>query len=1104
MSLSRLFCAVSAGLLAIELPVRGGEPAAGSRAGPPTAEEPRESLPPAPEGRRTERRYSWETAQARATPQGGWEWAPRPFVFESGASRRYIDFEGGDDRNDGSLPARAWKHHPWDARATAAAAAAQGVHTYVFKRGSIYRGSLTARDAGEPGNPIRLTSDPAWGEGEAAIVGSVRIAGGWERGARHPDIPAGVEVWSRELDFLPRTLWWLRGETVVRLPLARMPNWKITDPEDIKSEWWTWDYPGSKTFDVFMRNEAGRELVLGIDTKHLTGSRELYLGAIIWAEFGWVDGTPYPSSVQGFDAEKKGIGFEGYLGSARSRRIARHHRYYLEDKPQYLDDPEGEFWFERKGEGGRLHVILPGRIDPNTAVFEAGREATLIHLDDRRHIAISGLSFRFTNVAWNLTELPWGPKYALKQHVYPACIRVWGGGEDLRVAHCDFRHVNAAVFMKAVMAGRSLDRVAVEDCDIRETDHGGITIQEGIQWGDVLPDAGGHLGDVRVLRNRLARTGQRAMRVGPTNAIDVANGRTVEIAGNIVERPWHAGVNVRGGKISGNLRDVPLTRILIHQNSVIDGIRTGDDCGNIETWQGGPAYVYNNHSGNPGGFRNASWMTGKDDPNRPGSARFGMAYYLDGAFKNYYFNNIGWGLSKDPWSRVGATTMFQEIISYQNAFFNNTAYNFVKGTRRQAPEGGSNLFLGNIWDGIGDWVFWHTTPARSRAEGNERDAGPPKSRYALETNAFAGNVFHDVTGKYAAFKPSGQWHETFAEARAALVETEAIAAELGVVAERPPLRDPAQRDFRPADGSAAIDRGAKVFVPWALAATVGEWGFHAAGNDPARLLDEHWYMTPYYFGRDDYHAKPRFHLRAVNLGRDDHVPGPLEDWTAGALRFNGRDQYAVCPDSELSRSLEYTITHRWESAGRKETRQAAGREFKSPQIYDSNFLIEAILRTEPGARGGVIVEKWRDAGYSLAVNASGGVTLLVSGGGETARVRSGVAINDGRWHHVIAEADRTARTITLYINGRKDCSAKGPGAEWSLENRGDLHVGGTPTGRHFHGTLDFLRICHGTLADAQTDIDELYAWQFDGPFLKDFFGRAPKGRRDAGALEKIE
>jgi hypothetical protein len=1061
-------------------------------------------LPPAPEGQRVTTRYSWETAHAKATPTGGLEWTPKPFVFESGASIRYIDFENGDDRHDGRSKAQPWQHHPWDPAATGAAAAGAGIHTYVFKRGSVYRGALIAKDSGAPGNPIRLTVDPAWGEGEAILSGATRLSGGWVQGARHPDIPAAAQVWSRDVDFVPRTLWLVRGEEITRLPLARMPNWKISDPEDIKSEWWSWDYPSGKTFDVFMKNEQGKELVLGVDTKHLTGPKELYLGAIIWAEFGWVDGTPYPSYVQGFDAEKKGIGFEGYLGSARSRKIVRHHRYYLEDKPQFLDDPEGEFWFERKGAGGRLHVILPGGLDPNRVVLEAGRESTLIHLEDQRHLVISGLSFRFTNVAWNLTELPWGPKYALKPSVYPACIRVWGGGDDLTVAHCSFQHVNAAVFMKAVKPGHPLDRVVVRDNDIRDTDLGGITIQEGIQWGDVLPEAGGHLRDVQVLRNYIKDAGQRPARVGSANAIDVANGRVVEIAGNIIDRPWHAGVNVHGAKISGNIRDVPLSRILIYQNRVLDGIRTGDDCGNIETWQGGAAYVFNNLSGNPGGFRNANWMTGKDDPNRPGSARFGMAYYLDGAFKNYYFNNIGWGLSKDPWSRVGATTMFQEIISYQNAFFNNTAWNFVKGTRRQAPEAGSNLYLGNIWDGIGDWVFWHTTPAKSLAEGNERDAGPQKSHYALETNAFSRNVFHDITGKYAAFKPSGQWHETFAAARTALEETGAIASDLGSVAARPPLQDPAQRDFSLTADSAAIDQGVKVFVPWSLYATVGEWGFQAPGNDPTRILDEHWYMTPYYFSRDDYHTKPRFHLRGVNLRREDYVAGALEDWGRGALRLNGRDQYAVCPNNVLSQSFDYPIKFRWEPGARQETRHVAGRDFKSPQVHDTNFLLEAYFKTEPGATGGVLIEKREGAGYSLAVNAQGGVTFALSGGGATAQLASGVAINDGRWHHVIAEADRATRTLTLYVNGRKDGMGPGLGGEHSLANRGDLHVGGTPAGRSLAGTIDFLRICLGTLADARTDIDELYAWQFGGPFLRDFAGREPRGRRDAGALERTD
>ena len=1059
-------------------------------------------LKPAAAGKRTAKQYSWEISQAKVTEAGNLMWNPKPFIYTHGSSIRYIDFENGDDNNNGISKLTPWKHHPWDPKAVGYAALCSGIHSYVFKCGVTYRGIMEVKESGAEGDPIRLTVDPTWGSGEAVICGSVKLTEGWQKGADNKDIVDPSKVWYKDLDFAPRTLWMVKGNVITRIPLARMPNWKITDPEDIKSEWWSWDYPGEKYFNFFMKNEKGKELILGIDTKHLTGPKDLYMGAVAWTEFGWVDGTPYPSYVQGFDEEKKGIGFEGYLGGARSRIVARHHRYYLEDKPQFLDDPDGEFWFEKKGNGGRLYVILPGGTDPNQVSLEAGKETTLIHMEEKQHVYFSGLSFRFTNVSWELTELPWDPNFELKKSNYPSCIRVWGGGSDIRVSNCKFLHVNGGVLMKAVKPGKDLDKIVVSDCDIRETDRGGITIQEGIQYGDVIGDEAGHLYDVKVLRNYIYKTGQRSARAGSANGIDVVNGETVEVAGNIVDRPWHAGVNVRCAKQSGNIRDVPLSRVLIYQNRVIDGIRTGDDCGNIETWQGGPAYVYNNLSGNPGGFRNASWMDGKDNPNKPGSARFGMAYYLDGGFKNYYFNNIGYGLSKDPWSKVGATTMFQEIISYQNSFFNNTAYNFVKGTRRQAPQAGRNKFMGNIWDGIGDWVFWHTTPARSAAAGNENDAGPQRDHYALETNAFTGNIFYDITGKYGSFKPSGQWYESFESSKKALQEMGALASDLGIVAPTSPLNNPDKRDFSLSAGSAAVDQGVKVFVPWSLYGTVGEWNFYPVGNDPKCILDEHWYMTPYYYSRDDYYTKPMFSLKGFNISNNDYQKGPLEDWTKGALKLNGKDQYAVCPNDSLNRSFSFKIKFPWDDNQKTEVRNISGKDFKSPQVYNSNFLIEAYFRTEPGVTKGVLIQKLKESGYSLEINSRGGVTFVIKSGTETAKISSTVSINDGKWHHIIAEADRGAHKLTLYINGRKDVGGLGIGKGLSLENSGDLYVGGTPSGDYLNGTMEFLRIALGTLADSKTDIEELYAWEFDGPFLKDFAGRYPKGRRDAGALEK--
>ena len=117
-------------------------------------------------------------------------------------------------------------------------------------------------------------------------------------------------------------------------------------------------------------------------------------------------------------------------------------------------------------------------------------------------------------------------------------------------------------------------------------------------------------------------------------------------------------------------------------------------------------------------------------------------------------------------------------------------------------------------------------------------------------------------------------------------------------------------------------------------------------------------------------------------------------------------------------------------------------------------------------------------------------------------MRSKARINDGRWHHVIAEADRASGRLTLYINGREDRRGSAIEQGIPLSNQADLFVGGTLSGDYLKGALDFLRIGLGTLADSRTDIDELVAWQFRGPFLKDFAGNEPAGKRDAGALEK--
>ena len=1134
--------------------------------------------------------WPWQDPKARVLPTGDLEWKPQPFAYVAGDSIRCIDYEGGNDANPGTRE-QPWKHHPWDSAATDKAAAARGIDTYVFKRGVMYRGELVVRESGKPDHPIRLTSDPTWGEGAASIVGSEHVTG-WRRGA-HPKMPEPDKVWNVDLDFAPRNVWMVRADgVVVRIPLARTPNWQPSDPDDIKSEWFQFNNPDKR--DVWgAKDKVGNaELPMGYDTINLTHDADYYKDAVIRCEYGWVMGTPYPSQVLKFDPVKHSLTFGGQWGdSIGAYHYPRYTRYYLEDKPQYLDDGKsGEFWFDKQGKGGRLYLRLPGDTDPNTAHIEVANRCNLIDSDGLSHVHITGLAMRFTNVWFDLTALP-------SKNVDVACLRLLGSGKDLLVANCTFEHVNLAVRCRAVGDHDVIDGVVIRDNLIQDADHAAISLEEGGVWAQ--EGETGRLLDVKVLRNRVHACGFRTTRYGQGHAIEVGCAVTTEVAGNVIDRTCGSGIQVWGGKQQSSRNDRPLTRILVHHNKVVDSLLMNNDWGGIETWQGGPAYVFDNISGNPGGYKLWGHSIGA---NKPDNARFGHAYYMDGGFKQYYFNNIAWGKSKDPFDRLGNTAAFQEIIGYSASIFNNTVYNFVNGSRRQVPVAGRNKYMGNIWQGIGHMVFRHADPKDLPADPNAADAKSEASDYRHASNAYVSNVFYDVPKMLAVFEPSGRWYGTLESFRRALAARGTI-GDVGEVATQPPLRDAANHDFRPT--VAARGKGVRVFVPWGLYATVAEWDFYHAGNDQTLILDDHFHLASYFVGRDTYYKNPTYPLRTVNMGEASFVQGPLEDWVRGALKFNGVNQYAVLtqaslagtpsqgkapkienklhakitfetpasfapdrpaevkvrlhgiqpgmkvhcdlhwqrdngffggmnvwggPDQTVSGEGPYVFkftpkpkpdlayyvvtvyispTGEWKDHvdmatwGVPAAVIAPAEGYRSPSIDKTNFLVETYFRTERGHTGGVLLQKKDRAGYALAVDSRGCVTFQVAGQEQSGQVQGRTKLNDGKWHHVIAEADRKAKRLRLYVDGHRDGEAAGVGAV-SITNRADLYVGGRPDGGCLAGTIEFMRVALGTLDDAKTTIEELYAWQFSGPFLQDFVGRQPSGQRDAGAIQHVE
>lgn len=1017
----------------------------------------------APAAARTPRPTAWSWGQAPIAidPTGAMTWQPTAFQPTLDGDVRYIDFAAGDDRASGDR-SHPWRHHPWDAAATDVAKACHGSITYVFKRGVTYRGQLKPTESGTPGHPIRLTSDPTWGEGEAVLCGALPVTS-WTKGAQRADIPHAEDVWWADAPVLAKNCWVLAQDDPQRVDLARIPHWQAVDAEDPKSQWWVMSQP--RWWENGCHRLTGRvnghATHIAVDPAHLTLPPSVYQDAIIRSEFGFVMGTPYPSRVEAVQRVDGALGLD-YQGIwlSNSEFVPAGCRYYLEDKPQFLTDTN-EFWVERRGSGVRIYLRLPHDADPNHAQVEAGAWCEIIEAKALAHVAISGLTFRCTNTWFDLAQPGWG-----HPDVDNAAIRIKGACDDLTVAHCRFVEVAKALLVDEGEHGATHGTITFADNDAARIEHGAITVRAG------------ESGNIVVLRNRLRDIGWRAYRQDWGMAIDLEFPQTMEVAGNDCERCYGSGIWVFGAKPSGSEDEVPFARTLIHHNRVVQSLLNACDWGGIETWQGGPHYIYSNVNGDVNGL---NW----------GGGRGAYAFYFDGGYKNYLFNNICYGGS-DQWQdkrHTSAAAIYEAGWTIDNEIFDNTFARFLNGSC-WSPGGGRHMLLGNVWVDFGAHVFRH---------GKEKeDQGPVPREYPYETMVYSRNLCSEVSNQFGVFEPNSRQYEDAAAMAKALEAHHAMAGDVGEIASGPVVRDQLHNDFRPVAHSEVIGRGAQVFVPWSLARTVGEWHFRRTQTTPLVILDSHWYMTPYYVNRDDYWRTPTFPLEVSGASASDFGASPLEDWIPAALSFQGEAR-ARCTDAQLHQPFTYKATRNHQAV----TLTAAGDALATPDILTSNLLIEVHCRPQGATEDEVLVEKLSpQAGYRLGINRRGTLTLLLRSGATTTASASTHRIADGAWHHALVELERATRTVRWYVDG----VPAGGGTvdlapEASLSNPADLVVGGAAQGLGYHGAIDYLRIARGTLAEAHTSIEELYDWEFAGPSRGDFFGQvARSGGHDAGAI----
>ncbi len=424
-----------------------------------------------------------------------------------------------------------------------------------------------------------------------------------------------------------------------------------------------------------------------------------------------------------------------------------------------------------------------------------------------------------------------------------------------------------------------------------------------------------------------------------------------------------------------------------------------------------------------------------------------------------------------------------EIRNRWTQAFHNTGADFRTGQSHSMQHGDQQHYLANLFINCGSGLsHWRHDQAMEVAYANNLIAGQYRQAFS---------------------RWKGESHRSMESLNERLAELpNQLSGHAGWVTDDEPVRDVANRDFRLTDTSAAIDRGVKVFVPWSLSGTVGEWHFRKHRRDPTTVLGYDLYAQSYHSGTNSFQlpmpedekqaaaALPSNDLVAAKFSAEDYIDGPLEDWVPGAVRLDG-NRYLTLPQAHLVR--DFTITRD------KEEVTIPGSERKSVQMQANNFLIEAVLRAEAGHAGTIAAKHDGTTGYALDIDAQGRVTMRVLHGGTVAAAVVSAPITDGRWHHVLAEVDRLAGSIHIFVNGKSagTLTTGLPAAEVSLENNADFVVG-----QGVVGALEYLRVARGTLADSQTSIAELMTWQFNGPALHDFVGRSPTGGvRDIGAIE---
>jgi len=1089
-------------------------------------------------------------------------WKTNPFHPFVDASAKYIDYQQGSDSNDGSRQS-PWKHHPWDKRATAKAKTSKGVVTYYFKKGVTYYGSLTAAQSGTNKHPIRLTVKDDWGTGKAIIAGTSIIQDTWHHCNINESrlLPEAYQT-STETTWCTQTPLKQKPSGLIiknndgsikHLTHARSPNWNRLTQDDPRNGWYKLEdifiqqdmtlpstkgfhigeyvYPVSKpknkalitqltknslTINIrekdYPQFKNIKQLSNGqhtskvkkqkkhipvkhvlIDTKNFkAASNRSKLQNLKDADL-WIEPRrlpiPITAKIEHHNIQKSTITTRFSHGVKTSPISGS--RYYLEGLPQFLDVAE-EFAFSSNNEKKtHIYLRLNNQFNPNNLTIEATVHNVLLNIKNKKHITVSGLNFRSNN------QVQVGTNEALYSAMYASAIQIRGSSSHINIHHNQFNYLTSGIIGYPAKKPTSniIDFITINDNTFEHIDGSAIALGNG-QRRKKYAKTSSRLINIEILRNRLhdiglLSLGQRGVIGVGGEGILVNGGEVVEIAYNHSNYTGGPGVHlVLGAEYARGKVEHPFLRGLIHHNKVTNSLLTSYDFGAISSWTGGPVYIYNNIAGNPVGYRAVLGNVDKSS-NSIQRSSYGIGIYLDGVYKAYVFNNIVWGISNDLDKPIFNAVGFNEARGFMHSVFQNTFYNFAVGLHRGGgTQHNRNYYMSNLLLDMSHKFIQHKTKSKD---------------IEFDSIAYTNNIFlgHPKTFGQISKGVRKLMDLSFEDWKNYLDTQKILVSDTGILTTAQVVSDKTKHDFRLSPNSPAINKGVKVFVPWSLSNVVGEWHFYKNKLYPGKIIGENINMNSEWIQRPMFHQIPRNNLTCKNIQADDFVDGLLETWVTGSLEFNGKNQSCYLKQESLTHGYEWTEkTHKKNFSGK-----VLAEERDSVDIKTKNFIIESVFKTAATNQESYIVSKINNTGYQVSIDKNGKVSLTINFKDSFVSRNSQQAINDNQWHHLLIEANRDApEGINIYIdgmlsNGTLNGAMKKDG---SISNTADFYVGSDKDSGYFKGDIDFLRIAKSTLKESNTNIDELYNWQFYGPQLSDFNAKSSAtGRQNAGAVETI-